>query len=56
MGENWNVGSKALQNSQRRRLSGIEMSESHGFHFDLMYIFVLARGIRSSLTANRLQI
>ena len=40
---NRNLGSKALQNFRRRHLSVSEMSQSHGFHFDLMYIFELAK-------------
>ena len=51
MGQNWKLCSKALQNVCRRRLSEIEMSHYIGFHFDLMYIFGLARGIRSLMRA-----
>ena len=36
MGRKQKLGSKALQNFQRRRLSANEISQAHGYHFDLM--------------------
>ena len=55
MGRNWNLGSKALRNVRRPHLSARKMSQSHSFQFELMYVFGLARGIRSLLPANTLR-